>query len=132
MVFSLSRTTFFAEPKSSMDVVSSDRPTSSEITLPPVKIAISSSIAFLLSPNPGALHAATLTMPLMLLTTRVARASPSTSSAIINNALPAFATDSSNGIKSLILEIFLSNNRINGSSKATFILSWLLMKYGDR
>ena len=123
VVFSLSNTTFFAVPRSSIVVVSSASPTSSEITLPPVNTAISSSIAFLRSPNPGALHAATFTMPRMLLTTNVARASPSTSSAIIISALPDFATPSRRGIKSLILEIFLSKRRTNGSSSTTFILS---------
>ena len=44
------------------------------------------------SPKPGALTAATLTMPRMLFTTRVANASPSMSSAIINKGRPAFAT----------------------------------------
>ena len=79
--------------------------------------------AFLLSPNPGALHAAALTIPLRLLTTSVANASPSISSAIIKSGLPAFATDSSNGNKSLMFEIFLSKRRINGLSSSTVILS---------
>ena len=48
----------------------------------PTRIAISSSIAFLLSPKPGALIAQHCKVPLILLTTRVARASPSISSAI--------------------------------------------------
>ena len=112
VVFSLSNTTFFAEPRSSIVEVSSAIPTSSDITLPPARTAISSSIAFLLSPKPGALHAATFTIPLILFTTKVARASPSTSSAIIKSDLPALATDSSKGIRSLIFEIFLSNRRM--------------------
>ena len=119
----MSRTTFFAVPRSSIVVVSSARPTSSEMTLPPVRTAMSSNIAFLLSPKPGALHAATFTIPRMLLTTNVARASPSTSSAMIIKALPDFATPSRRGIKSLIFDIFLSNRSTNGSSKTTFILS---------
>ena len=69
---------------------------------------MSSNMAFLLSPKPGALQAATLTTPLMLFTTKVARASPSTSSAKTNRGLPAFATASSNGNNSLMFEIFLS------------------------
>ena len=105
---SLFKTTFFAVPKSSIVAPSRDKPTSSEITVPPVRIAISSSIAFLLSPKPGALHAAALTIPLRLLTTSVASASPSISSAIISNGLPALATDSSSGSISLIFETFLS------------------------
>ena len=117
------RTTLFAVPKSSIVAPSSERPTSSDITVPPVKIAISSSMAFLLSPNPGALHAAALTIPLRLLTTNVANASPSISSAIIKSGFPAFATDSKRGNKSLIFDIFLSKRRINGLSSSTVMLS---------
>ena len=79
--------TFFAVPSISKVTFSSLIPRSSEITCPPVKMAISSSIAFRLSPNPGAFTAATFNPPLSLLTTRVASASPSISSAIINNGL---------------------------------------------
>ena len=99
------------------------KPTSSEITVPPVKIAISSNIAFLLSPKPGALQADTLTTPLILLTTKVAKASPSTSSAIIRSDFPAFATASNKGSKSLILDILLSCKRIIGSSNSVIIFS---------
>lgn len=53
-----------------MVAFSSDRPTSSEITTPPVRIAMSSSIALRRSPKPGAFTAQTLTMPRMVLTTR--------------------------------------------------------------
>ena len=123
VVLSLFKTTLFDVPKSSTVAPSSERPTSSEITVPPVSIAISSSIAFLLSPKPGALQAAALTIPLKLLTTKVAKASPSISSAIIKRGLPALATDSKRGNKSLILDIFLSNRRIYGVSSSTVILS---------
>ena len=68
----------------------------------------------------------------MLLTTNVARASPSTSSAIIRRDFPAFATASNKGKSSLIFEIFLSWRRIIGSSNSVIILSWLFMKYGER
>ena len=57
-------------------------------------------IAFLRSPNPGALTATTSIVPLSLFTTRVASASPSISSAIINNFLPTFTTCSSSGRRS--------------------------------
>ena len=70
---------------------------SSEISSPLVKIAMSSSIAFLLSPKPGALTAAIFNPPLSLLTTKVARASPSTSSEIINKDLPDCTTFSKRG-----------------------------------
>ena len=107
-MFSLDKTTFFAVPKDSKVAPSRLRPTSSEITVPPVRIAMSSNIAFLLSPKPGALQAETFTTPLILLTTNVAKASPSTSSAMISRDFPALATASNKGSSSLILEIFLS------------------------
>jgi hypothetical protein len=49
---------------------------------------MSSSIALRRSPKPGAFTAATLSVPRILLTTSVARASPSTSSATISSGLP--------------------------------------------
>ena len=88
MVLSLSIVTFSAVPSISSVALSKLKPLSSEITVPPVSIAISSSIAFLLSPKPGALTAAILREPLSLLTTNVASASPSISSAIIKRGLP--------------------------------------------
>ena len=87
MVSSLVIPTLFAVPSISTVTFSSLIPRSSEITCPPVKIAMSSSIAFLLSPKPGAFTAATFKPPRNLLTTNVARASPSMSSAIIKRAL---------------------------------------------
>ena len=123
VALSLFKTTLFDVPKSSTVAPSNERPTSSEITVPPVNIAISSSIAFRLSPNPGALHAAAFTIPLRLLTTKVASASPSMSSAIIRSGFPAFATDSRRGNKSLIFDIFLSTRSMYGESNSTVILS---------
>jgi hypothetical protein len=49
---------------------------------------ISSNIAFLLSPKPGAFTAAIFKAPRSLFTTNVDKASPSTSSAMINNGFP--------------------------------------------
>ena len=108
MVLSLSISTFSHVPNISIVVFSILKPLSSDITVPPVNMAISSNMAFLLSPKPGALTAAIFSDPLILFTTRVASASPSTSSAIINNGLPDCATGSKTGSKSFILEIFLS------------------------
>ena len=76
------------------------------MTVPPVSIAMSSNMAFLLSPKLELLSDI-LREPLILLTTSVASASPSTSSAIINNGFPVCATGSRTGRRSLI-EIFLS------------------------
>ena len=75
-------------------------------------MAKSSSIDFLLSPKPGALTAATFNPPLSLLTTSVAKASPSTSSAIINKGFPDFTTASSKGNRSCRFESFPSFNKI--------------------
>ena len=50
------------------------------------------SIALRRSPKPGALTAAALNVPRILLTTRVARASPSTSSAMMTSGRPVFIT----------------------------------------
>jgi hypothetical protein len=55
-------------------------------------MAMSSSMALRRSPKPGALTAQVLRMPRMLLTTRVASASPSTSSATISSGRPDLAT----------------------------------------
>ena len=78
------------------------------MALPPVKIAMSCSIAFRRSPNPGAFTAHTCKVPRSRFTTSVARASPSTSSAMISRGLPARATCSSSGSRSFIDEIFFS------------------------
>jgi len=70
--------------ESSSVAVSSLRPISSEITVAPVKMAMSCSMALRRSPNPGAFTATDLNVPRILLTTNVASASPSTSSAMMS------------------------------------------------
>ena len=80
--------TLLAVPIISRVTVSKSMPKSSEITVPPVRIAMSSNIAFLRSPKPGALTAATFNPPRNLLTTSVASASPSISSAIMRSGFP--------------------------------------------
>ncbi len=97
VVFSLSTVIMRAFPSWSKLVSLSSKPSSSEITVPPVRIAISSSIAFLLSPKPGALTATQLNVPRSLFKTSVASASPSTSSAIISNFLPCCTICSNTG-----------------------------------
>ena len=67
------------------------------MTVPPVKIAISSNMALRRSPNPGALTATTLKVPRILFNTNVGSASPSTSSAMINNGLDCCRICSNNG-----------------------------------
>ena len=108
VVLSLSISTFSAVPSMSKVTFSNVKPLSSEITWPPVKIAKSSNMAFLLSPNPGAFTAAIFSDPRILFTTSVAKASPSTSSAITNNGFPDCATGSRTGSNSFMFEIFLS------------------------
>ena len=93
---------------------------------------MSFSMALRRSPKPGALTAATLTMPRMVLTTSVASASPSTSSAMTSSGRPALAMPSSSGSISRTFEIFLSYSRMYGFSSSATGLVWLLMKYGDR
>ncbi len=117
VVLSLLISTRFARPRSASVALSSCLPSSSAITVPPVRIAISSSIALRRSPKPGALTAQVFRMPRIELTTSVAKASPSTSSAIISKGLPDFATPSRTGNRSRMLEIFLSYNRMYGSSR---------------
>ena len=67
---------------------------------------MSCSMALRRSPKPGALTATDLNVPRILLTTSVARASPSTSSARISSGLPPCMTFSSTGSRSLTAEIF--------------------------
>ena len=69
---------------------------------------MSSIMALRRSPKPGALTAQTLMVPRSLLTTRVARASPSTSSEMISSGLPVLATFSRIGSRSLRELIFFS------------------------
>ena len=78
------------------------------MALPPVSVPMSSSIALRRSPNPGAFTAAHFSVPRSLFTTSVARASPSTSSAMINRGFPALAVCSSSGSRSFIELIFFS------------------------
>ena len=84
---------------------------SSVMTWPPVRIAMSCSIALRRSPKPGAFTAADLNVPRILLTTSVARASPSTSSAMITSGREVCMTFSSTGRRSWTEPTFLSWNR---------------------
>ena len=67
---------------------------------------MSCNMAFRRSPNPGALTATEANVPRILLTTRVARASPSTSSERIMIGLPVCMTFSRTGSMSLTDVIF--------------------------
>ena len=74
-------------PKIETSESSKVTPMSSEITVDPVRTAISLRIAFLLSPNEGALMAQTWTDAWSLLTIIFVSGSLSTSSAIITKGL---------------------------------------------
>lgn len=106
-------------------------PTSYEMTVEPVKMAISFKIAFLLSPKDGAFTAQICNPAWILFTIKLARGSLSTSSAIINNGLFFYIAYSKN-FKICLNEVTLcSDIKINGLSNYTFWLFWLLTKYGE-
>ena len=130
-MFSFWTFTCLALPNCSICVSFSSNPKSDVITSPPVKIAISWSIAFLLSPNPGAFTATTFNTPLNLLSTNVDNASPSISSQIITSFPDCCINDSSNGNISWILLIFLSVIKIYGLSTIASIFSVSVTIYGD-
>jgi len=73
-----------------------------------LRIAMSSSIALRRSPKPGAFTAATFSPPRSLLTTKVASASPSMSSAMMSSGLPACTTASSSGSSACSEDNFFS------------------------
>ena len=123
VVFSLLTFTWRALPSMSTVASFSSMPVSEEMTVPPVRIAISCSISLRRSPNPGALTETQVNVPRSLLTTSVLSASPSTSSAIISSFLPVCTTCSSTGRTSWIALIFLSVIRISGSSSTASIFS---------
>ena len=123
VVSSLLTRTWPALPRSSMVVLSSLRPISSLITVAPVRMAISCSMALRRSPKPGAFTATALKVPRSLFTTRVASASPSTSSAMISSSRPACTTFSSTGIMSWITLILRSVINTSGLLMTASIFS---------
>ena len=128
VVLSLSMVTFLALPRSSILMFSSFKPRSSVMALPLVRMAMSSSIALRRSPKPGALTAAACSVPRSLLTTRVASASPSMSSAMMSSGRPRRATCSSTGRRSFIELIFFSCIRMTGFSSTTSMRSGSVTK----
>ena len=89
------------------------------------------SIALRRSPKPGALTATDLNVPRILLTTSVARASPSTSSAMITSGRPPCMTFSSTGTRSRTEEIFELTSRMYASSRLASMRSVSVTKYGE-
>ena len=131
-VLSLSTVTLAAWPRASIVASFNSRPRSSVITVPPVKMAISSSMALRRSPKPGALTATTLKVPRILFKTRVGRASPSTSSAIIKSGRLLWRILSRSGKISWIFEIFLSVIKMYGFSRSATIFSLSVTMYCER
>ena len=117
-----------AWPSSASPVLSRVMAWSSLTTVAPVRMAMSPSMALRRSPKPGARTAATWSTPRFLFTTRVARASPSTSSARINRGRPPLETASSTGTRSAIVLILRSVIRIRAFSKTHSRRSWSVTK----
>ena len=92
---------------------------------------MSASMALRRSPKPGAFTATTLSRPRSLLTTMVASASPSTSSATTSSGLFTCAIFSSSGRKSAIEEILDWWIRTYASSRTASRRSGSVMKYGE-
>ena len=123
VVVSLFTLTVWALPSISSWTSFRSKPNSVDTNLPPVRMARSSSMAFLLSPKAGAFTATTSNVPLSLLTTSVDRASPSRSSAMISSLPPCWTSSSSRGSISWIFDIFLSVIRMYGFSRTASIFS---------
>mmetsp|Transcript_93990 Transcript_93990/g.210629 ORF Transcript_93990/g.210629 Transcript_93990/m.210629 type:complete len:210 (-) Transcript_93990:732-1361(-) len=107
---------------------SSFLPVSSLTNSAPTRTAMSCIMAFRWSPKPGALTAATCRPPLSLLTTKVAKASFSTSSATMSKGRWSLAACSRTGSKAWTVEIFLSKRRTMGSVNWTFCALVSVMK----
>mmetsp|Transcript_70 Transcript_70/g.185 ORF Transcript_70/g.185 Transcript_70/m.185 type:complete len:348 (-) Transcript_70:698-1741(-) len=131
MVSSFDTVIFFASPSASSPTFSSLCPRSSETTEAPVSTAMSCRLALRLSPNPGAFTAQIFTPARSLLTMSVARASLSTSSAMISSGRWVFSTASSTGSRLCRPEIFFSNTSTYAFSSSHFIVLLLVTKYGE-
>lgn len=133
VVLSLVMMIFSADPNILTSALSHEIPISSLMIVAPVTTAMSLRFSFLVSPNHGALTGMTLSTHLILFTTSVVRASPSTSSAIITiSLLPLLTSHSMSGRISLMFDIFLSVIRTAALSAITSIRAASVTKYGDR
>src|SRR5674476_304483 len=75
------------------------------------------------SPNPGALTATAVKMPRILLTIRVASASPSTSSATIRSGLPLWWIFSTTGRRAAVAALLPVVEKIHPSGKPLLIVA---------
>ncbi|MCY1243654.1 hypothetical protein D9M72_566780 [compost metagenome] len=121
-----------AVPSTSRPTESRLRPSSGETTCAPVRVAMSCSMALRRSPKPGALTATTFRVPRMRLTMSVDRASPSTSSAMMNSGLELCSAFSRRGRNSCTEEILPWLIRIRASSRTASWRSASVTKYGER
>ena len=128
VVLSIEIVIFFAFPRSFIVTWSNFIDLSSLINLAPVRIAISSKAAFLLSPKDGARTADTFKTPEFLFNTRVVKASPSISSAKIKSGTEDFWISSRIGTKFDSVDIFWSVISILGFSSSQICLSWSVTK----
>ena len=131
--WSLLTTTRLHRPSWSSCAPSSVAPSSSEMTWPPVSTARSSSIALRRFPKPGAFTATQCSAPRTLLTTRVASASASTSSAMISSDAFFCTTFSSSGSSGFMLGDLLvveQHQRVGRAPHSIFSMS--LTKYAER
>jgi hypothetical protein len=113
IVLSFEQITFSAFQRNAISTSSSLYPNSGVIKVAHVTAEISNNISFFLSPNPGALIATTFNTHLILFKTNEAKASHSTSSAIITiSFFHVAATDSNIFMISFIELIFWSVNKI--------------------
>ncbi|GAA5772720.1 hypothetical protein Aros01_09277 [Streptosporangium roseum] len=92
---------------------------------------MSPSMALRRSPKPGALTATDRKRPFILLTTRVARASPSMSSAMTSSGLPDCTTLSRTGSTSLLAATLPLTSNTYGSSSTASSRSGSVMKMGE-
>mmetsp|Transcript_3736 Transcript_3736/g.9338 ORF Transcript_3736/g.9338 Transcript_3736/m.9338 type:complete len:258 (+) Transcript_3736:695-1468(+) len=123
--------TLRATPSCSTTVDSIFMPRSLAMNSAPVTMAMSCSSALRRSPKPGALTATTFRVPRSLLTTRVASASPVTSSAMISRGWFRRVTCSRMGMMSRMDSIFWSVTITRQLSYSTSRRSWLVTNWGE-
>ena len=102
-----------------------------DTTVPPVRIAMSSRIAVLRSPKSGAFTAHTLIVAFALLTTKIANASCSMSSATISSGRLSACAACNKGNTCAVLVSLPSYKKINGLSNTACIVELSVTKYGD-
>ncbi len=101
------------------------------MTVPPVMVAMSSSLRNRRSPKPGALVATHWNVPLTWLCTSIDSAVPSTFSAISTIGRGRRMIFSSSGISSCTLVIFSAHSTMYGSSMIASRLAGCVTRYGD-